>query len=65
MSVSSKESVPLHASSHAATSLHVLLDVGTLGVLSDGQLLERFLGVNAWWPRPHSRFSSSGTDRWF
>jgi len=43
MSVSSQESVPVDRSSHIASPLQSLFDVGTLGGLTDGQLLERFL----------------------
>jgi len=43
MSVSSQESVPVDRSSHIASPLQTLFDVGTLGSLTDGQLLERFL----------------------
>ncbi len=43
MSVSSQESVSVDRSSHIASPLQSLFDVGTLGGLTDGQLLERFL----------------------
>ena len=43
MSTSSQASLPVDRSSHIGSSMQVLLDVGTLGGLTDGQLLERFL----------------------
>ena len=42
MSVSSQTSLPVDRSAHSS-SLQVLFHVGTLGGLTDGQLLERFL----------------------
>jgi len=42
MSVSSQQSVPVDHSSHIASPLQSLFDFGTLGGLTDGQLLERF-----------------------
>ncbi len=43
MSESSRESVSVDCSSHIASALQSLFDVGTLGGLTDGQLLEQFL----------------------